>query len=63
MITLSPQRPPAKVPSLRPLFGITYRAKSGTWRTVVEAVDREVAIEQFKRQNPHVELLSCEASE
>jgi hypothetical protein len=63
MITLAPQRPQVKVPSLRPLFGITYRAKSGIWNTVVEAVDRDVAIEQFKRQNPHVELLSCEACE
>ncbi len=40
-------------------FAIEYEYHGRTWRTVVDAYDRESAVRQFKRDNPGVRFLGC----
>lgn len=42
--------------SIKP-FRIEYEYQGRTYATVVDAHDRQSAMEQFKRDNPHVKLL------
>ena len=41
-------------------FGVEYEHNGQTWRTVVEAYDREHAHQRFQRDNPHVEIISVD---
>lgn len=41
-------------------FGVEYEHNGQTWRTVVEAYDREHAYQRFQRDNPHAEIISVD---
>lgn len=42
------------------MFVVEYEHGRNRYHTVVEAYDVESAKRQFRRDNPHVEMLSCE---
>ena len=41
-------------------FGVEYEHNGQTWRTVIEAYDREHAYQRFQRDHPHVEIISVD---
>ena len=38
-------------------YRIEYEHEGRVWATVVEAYDRDAAVRQFERENPHVKCL------